>query len=209
MLKSGLCFDGGDSHPHRTSLDSDGPVIWQVFETYLLSPLKTGLVLIDQHVAHERVLYEKAMQAMQVEPWTSQQLLFPVTFTVTHEDDPFTEQAVPLLRAMGFEIEHISPREYKILSAPAGVRIASEREMIIGIINDFRETADSKDDPRKRLAAGFSCRAAVKAGQPLETLEMQRLVDDLFQCDDPEFCPHGRPIYRVISIREIEKWFKR
>ncbi len=187
----------------------EGPVIWQIFDTYLISPLKTGLAFIDQHIAHERILYERALTAMERTPMTSQRLLFPVTFSVVVEDIPFVEEMLPLLRAMGFEVDPIGPREFRILAAPSGVRIASERDMLLGIIAEFRETAGSGSDPRHRLAAAFACRGAVKAGQPLETAEMQRLIDELFQTEEPEFCPHGRPIYHVVSLREIEKWFKR
>ena len=187
----------------------EGPTIWQLFDTYLISPLKTGLVIIDQHVAHERVLYERALGAIEREPWTSQQLLFPVSFNVSPEDVQIVEECLPLLRAMGFELETTGPREFKILSVPAGIQIASERDLLLGIVAEFKDTAATGSDARNRLAAAFACRGAVKAGQPLETVEMQRLIDELFQTEDPEFCPHGRPIYHVINKREIDKWFRR
>ena len=193
--------------PHDRA--GEGPVIWQIFDTYLVSQLTTGIAFIDQHVAHERVLFERALTAMDREPWASQSLLFPVTFSVRHEDVGLVDECLPLLRAMGFEIDAIGPREFRILSAPAGVKIASEREMLLGIIDEYRDTSATNLDPRHRLAAAFACRGAVKAGQPLELLEMQRLIDELFSTKDPEFCPHGRPIYHVLSRKEIEKWFKR
>ncbi|NQU06429.1 MAG: DNA mismatch repair protein MutL, partial [Calditrichaeota bacterium] len=99
--------------------------------------------------------------------------------------------------------------EFRIHASPAGVRIASERDLLLEIIEEYRENAITETDPRKRLAAAFACRCAVKAGQPLEPLEMRRLVDELFRTDDPEFCPHGRPIYHVLNRREIDKWFRR
>jgi DNA mismatch repair protein MutL len=195
--------------PTARESSADGPVVWQVFDTYMVSPLTTGVVFIDQHIAHERVLYERALAAMEQEPWVSQTLLFPVTFNVRNEDLPMVEECLPLLRAMGFEVDPIGPREFRIVSAPAGVRIASEREMLIGIIDEYRDTAATQLDPRQRLAAAFACRGAVKAGQPLEVEEMRRLIDELFNTEDPEFCPHGRPIYHVLNRREIDKWFKR
>ncbi len=187
----------------------EGPVIWQVFNTYLVSPLKTGLVFIDQHAAHERILYERALSAIEKEPWSSQQLLFPVSFDVSPEDVPIVEECLPLLRAMGFGISTTGGRELRMVSVPTGIRISAERDMVLGIIAEYKDTSTSDSDPRRRLAAAFACRGAVKAGRPLETAQMQRLVDDLFQTEDPEFCPHGRPIYHVINLREIEKWFRR
>ena len=195
--------------PEGVKEDSQGPVIWQIFDTFIVSPLKTGLVFIDQHIAHERILYEKALSAMDSEPWSSQQLLFPVGFNVRPEDVPLVEEALPLIRAIGFAVESFGRTEFRILAVPAGIRISDEKDMILGIIHDYRETVSTWNDPRQRLAAAFACRGAVKAGQPLETAEMQRLIDELFRTEDPEFCPHGRPIYHVLNRKEIEKWFKR
>lgn len=185
------------------------PVTWQIFDTYIVSPLKTGLVFIDQHVAHERILYERGLAAMEQTPWVSQQLLFPTSFTVSTEEVALVEELLPLLRAMGFELERFGPREFRILSVPGAVKVSNERAMLLGIVEEMREGASSGEDPRKRLAAAFACRGAVKAGMPLEKAEMLRLIEELFQCEDPEFCPHGRPIYHVLNRRDIEKWFKR
>jgi DNA mismatch repair protein MutL len=201
--------------PTRPSYDSitqgsdAGPVIWQVFDTYIVSPLKTGMVYIDQHVAHERVLYERALASMEKTPWASQQLLFPTSMQVPPEDVKMVEEMIPLLSPMGFGVERFGPRDFRILSVPAAIRISGERALLLGMIEEMREGASSEADPRLRLAAAFACRGAVKAGQPLEREEMIRLVEELFQTEDPEFCPHGRPIYHVLSRRDIEKWFKR
>lgn len=201
--------------PARPTYDSlpkegdTGPVIWQVFDTYIVSPLKTGLVFIDQHVAHERVLYERALTSMEKTPWASQQLLFPTNFQVPPEDVRMVEEMIPLLNAMGFGVERFGLRDFRILSVPAAIRISGERALLLGMIEEMREGASSETDPRLRLAAAFACRGAVKAGQPLERDEMLRLIEELFQTEDPEFCPHGRPIYHVLNRRDIEKWFKR
>lgn len=203
---------GGETAPTPGELlypPGEGPNIWQVFNTYLVSPLTTGLVFIDQHIAHERILYERALSAMEREPMASQQLLFPVTLELRYEDVGVVEEVLPLLRALGFEMYASGPRQYRIAAVPAGLRVSNERELVLGMVEEFRDTGSTGRDPRQRLAAAFACRSAVKAGQPLEPEEMRRLVDELFQTEDPEFCPHGRPIFHVLSLREIEKWFKR
>jgi len=187
----------------------NGPTIWQIFDTFLVSPLKTGLVFIDQHVAHERILYERSLRAIEREPWTSQQLLFPVNFSLMPEDTTILEECLPMLRAMGFELEKTGMREYRIIAVPAAINISNERDLLFGIISEYKDTANTGLDPRHRLAAAFACRGAIKAGQPLEEAQMQHLIDELFQTDDPEFCPHGRPIYHVLNRRDIEKWFRR
>jgi len=204
----------GAAQPHLgRGEDADArvarPVIWQIFNTYIVSPLKTGLVFIDQHIAHERVLFERALRAMEAKPWTSQQLLFPATITVHPEDVAVIEELLPLLQAMGFAIEAFGPREFRIIAAPAGLRMTDEGDTLLEIVHDFKETGAAGGDPRQRLAAAFACKVAVKAGESLQPEEMQQLIEELFQTEDPEFCPHGRPIYHVLSRREIEKWFKR
>jgi len=187
----------------------DDPQIWQVMNTFIVSPLKTGLVFIDQHIAHERILYEKALAAMEKEPFSSQQLLFPSTFSVPPEDVRLVEEILPLLSAMGFLVEAFGPKEFRISSVPTGFRIGDEKALMISILDEYQQISGVQSDPRQNLAAAFSCKAAIKAGLALDVLEMRQLIDDLFQTDDPEFCPHGRPIYHVLSQKEIEKWFKR
>jgi len=185
------------------------PEVWQVMNTFIVSPLKTGLVFIDQHIAHERILYEQALAAMEKAPLTSQQLLFPSTFSVRPEDVKLVEECLPLLSAMGFVVEAFGPKEFRINAVPAGLKIGDEKDMLTGILDEYQQSVGVQSDPRQTLAAAFSCRAAIKAGQALNTKEMRQLIDDLFQTEDPEFCPHGRPIYHVLSQKEIEKWFKR
>lgn len=191
------------------AMQQDSPRIWQAFDTYLISPLKTGLAFIDQHIAHERILYERALSAMERVPWDSQQILFPVTISVAAEDVDLILEAIPLFEAMGFAIEQFGPLDFRVLAVPAGVRISDESEMVLGIFEEYRKGITSDTDPRKLLAASFACHAAIKANQPLKPAEMQQLIEDLFRTEDPEFCPHGRPIYHVLNRKEIDKWFKR
>ncbi len=205
-LKSGIDFEHGFE---SGSGQQETPRIWQAFDTYLISPLKTGLAFIDQHIAHERILYERALSAMDKVPWDSQQILFPVTISVASEDVDLIIEAIPLFEAMGFAIEQFGPVDFRVLAVPAGVRISDESEMVLGIFDEYRKGISDDKDPRKLLAASFACHAAIKANQPLKPAEMQRLIEDLFRTEDPEFCPHGRPIYHVLSRKEIDKWFKR
>ncbi len=207
--------DDESSHPSLYSKEQvstfEGPVILQFFNTYLVSQLTTGIVFIDQHIAHERILYEQALNAMESMPLKSQQLLFPSSISVNSEDIELLESIKPLLQTIGFEIEPFGPREYRILSVPAGLKISNERGILLEIIDELLDSSNLKNerDFRKKLAAAFACRAAIKAGEPLEPEERLRLIEDLFRTSEPEFCPHGRPVYYVLSKREIEKWFKR
>lgn len=198
-----------EGESYSLSKSNDEPEVWQVMNTFIISPLKTGLVFIDQHIAHERILYEKALSAMEKEPFPSQQLLFPSTFSVQPEDVKLIEEILPLIAAMGFSVTAFGPREFRISSVPVGFKIGDEKALLLGILDEYQQITGVQSDPRQNLAAAFSCKAAIKAGQALNEIEMRKLIDDLFQSDDPEFCPHGRPIYHVLSQKEIEKWFKR
>lgn len=199
----------GESDEPNLFESEEKPTIWQVHDTYILSPLKKGLIIIDQHVAHERVLYERALQAIERTPWTSQQLLFTPTFSVAPEDVSRVKELIPLLNSMGFAIESSGLREFRLIAAPAGIKIANERDMVLDIIHDYIHNEESDQDPRMRIAASFACRGAIKAGQPLQPDEMRLLIDELFRTQDPEFCPHGRPVYKFFSLRDIDKMFGR
>lgn len=207
--KAAATFNPESFEAPAADAETGEPRVWQVFDMFIISPLKTGVVFIDQHIAHERILYEKALNAINSKPWNSQRLLFPTTFKVTENDSQLVEEAVPMLKSMGFDLESVGPREYRILAVPTGVKISNERDMLLGIIEEMHENNTAAKDPRHILAAAFACRGAVKAGQPLKDEEMRRLIDELFRTEDPEFCPHGRPIYQVLNRREIEKWFDR
>jgi len=183
--------------------------IWQLDESYILAPVKSGMVFVDQHAAHERILYEKALTSMDKAPWPSQRELFGAIIKVSEENIPFVEEALPLLNAMGFGLKKVDNGKYSILSTPAGVNVSDSEDMVHGIIDEYCEGVSTQEDPRKQLAASFSCRAAIKAHHKLEHEEMQRLIEELFQTEAPEFCPHGRPIYHILRTNEIEKWFKR
>ncbi|MDP8228779.1 MAG: hypothetical protein P9M15_04940 [Candidatus Electryoneaceae bacterium] len=180
-----------ESSPEQTftQYEDERKTVLQIFDTFILSPLKTGVVFIDQHIAHERILYEQALAAMNKKPWQSQQLLFPTTFSVNPEDATIVKEVSPLMEMMGFELESLDEGEFRITAVPVGLNISDERDMLLGIIEELRENATVDHDPRHRLAAAFSCRGAVKAGQPLEPEMMRWLIDELFRCEDPEFCP--------------------
>jgi len=185
------------------------PVLWQMFSTYIVSPLKNGVVFFDQHVAHERILFEQALNAMDESPWNSQSLLFPVEISFSEKEFPVFEEIFPNMRAMGFELRPIQARQWEIIGVPTTIRISDEREIVLEIIAEYRENQTARKDPRHRLAASFACKGAVKAGQKLSYEEMLSLIENLFRTRDPEFCPHGRPIYHILSEREVEKWFLR
>ncbi|MFN3820847.1 MAG: DNA mismatch repair endonuclease MutL [bacterium] len=184
------------------------PLVFQIFDTYLVSYISSGLVFIDQHVAHERVLYERALGALENEPWARQHLLFPVEFTIAPEDKAILTELIPLFLAMGMELE-LGERWGRLLSLPAGLQVDNERQLLEGILQEIRQGYKTGADPRHQLAAAFACHSAIKAGLPLMLEERVQLIDELFRTAEPYVCPHGRPIVHILEKREIDKWFKR
>ena len=183
--------------------------VWQLHRTYILSQVKSGLVIIDQHVAHERILFERALAAMRERPWSGQQLLFPVTISLDPAESGLLEEIAPRLKRMGLEVEPFGGREWAIRSIPSGVRVRSEEALLREILADYRREHDLRLSPEESLAASFACKAAIKAGDPLTLEEMNALIDELFLTRYPFVCPHGRPVVVNLSLKELHRLFGR
>ena len=183
--------------------------IWQVHNKYILSQINNGIAIIDQHVAHERILYEEALRDLNNNQGTSQQLLFPETKEFSADDYELLVEIIPSLNLLGFRLREFGPKTILIEAVPNGVRGGSEGVILKEIIDHYRENRVFDYSPAKRLAASYSCKAAVKAGDPLTEEEMRTLVDQLFATENPFYCPHGRPIIINLSIDELDKRFER
>jgi DNA mismatch repair protein MutL len=175
---------------------------WQLHDTYILAQTKSGLIIIDQHVAHERVIYEAIMKGRV----QSQRLLFPITIELTPEEYQVYEKTKHTLKEMGIEFKEFSSNTVVIDSLPADFRV--NREEIRGLFAELVELGDLLDEKGK-VARVLACRGAIKAGQTLSTPEMQALIDRLFATDNPYTCPHGRPIVIRWTLEELAHRFGR
>ncbi len=184
-------------------------VVWQLHNKYILSQIKSGLVVIDQHVAHERILYEKAKKSIEQNAAPSQQLLFPQTIELTPEDFEYLVEILPFLQKIGFVIKSFGGRTVVMEGVPAGLKIGSENKILLDIIDEYKTKQSSEIDVRERVAKSFACRSAIMAGEKLTTEAMNSLIDQLFATENPYFCPHGRPVMITISIDELDKRFDR
>lgn len=183
---------------------------WQVHRRYICSQIKSGLVIIDQHVAHERVLYEKFLNYLNQEKTVpSQKLLFPQTLELSLEDFLIFGEIKDWLQKISFSITELSGRTILIEAIPADVKVGYEGKVLLEIIDYYRENEDKEYKPNEKIAAAFSCKNAVKSGEKLTTKEMAVLVDQLFATKEPYFCPHGRPVIVTLNLEEIDKKFKR
>ena len=187
----------------------NGGFIWQVHNKYILSQINNGIAIIDQHVAHERILYEEALRDMNESKGMSQQLLFPANQEFSADDYNILVDIIPSLNTLGFRLREFGPRTVLVEAVPTGMRGGSEGAILKEIIDYYRENRVFDYSPTKRLAASYSCKAAVKAGDPLTEEEMRVLVDRLFATENPFYCPHGRPIIINLSIDELDKRFER
>ncbi|MCB9366771.1 MAG: DNA mismatch repair endonuclease MutL [Calditrichaeota bacterium] len=185
------------------------PQIYQVHAKYLIAPIRSGLAIIDQHAAHERVLYERALRSFDQRAFASQQLLFPLLLELTPEEDGVFQEMREELGKFGFILRDFGPRAYSIEAVPAGLKHASESSMLRETIAEYEEFRKSRLGPRESLAAGFACKAAIRTGDELSSEEMTALVDELFSTQQPGSCPHGRPTFIELKLSELDYRFGR
>lgn len=184
--------------------------LWQVHNRYIISQIKSGMVVIDQHVAHERILYEQILDYLnQGKNVPSQQLLFPHTMELALEDYLVYSDIREWLQRIGFRINPLSGRTIVLEAIPADVRVGNEGRILIDIIDFYRENQGGQFEPHEKIAAAFACKGAIKSGDKLTLAEMNALVDQLFATREPYFCPHGRPVIVTVDLEELDRKFKR
>ncbi len=184
--------------------------LWQVHSRYIVSQIKSGLVIIDQHVAHERILYEQILEYLQSgKKVPSQQLLFPHNMDLALEDYLIYSDIKEWLGKIGFVINELSGRTINIEAIPADVKVGNEGKVLIEILDFYRRNEGGEYEPHEKIAAAFSCKNAIKSGEKLTLEAMNALVDQLFRTKEPYFCPHGRPVVVTLDLEELDRKFKR
>jgi DNA mismatch repair protein MutL len=207
--------DNEDDDYRATSSDNlddsvEQPGLWQIHRRYICSQIKSGLVIIDQHVAHERVLYEKFLGYLnEKRSVPSQKLLFPQTLELSLEDFLIFGEIKEWIQKIGFAFTELSGRTILIEAIPADVKVGYEGKVLLEIIDYYRDNEGSEYQPHEKIAAAFSCKNAIKSGDKLTQKEMIALVDQLFATKEPYFCPHGRPVIVTLNLEEIDRKFKR
>ncbi|MBI3004060.1 MAG: DNA mismatch repair endonuclease MutL [Ignavibacteriales bacterium] len=200
-------------HVTQTSpMDSSqqGRAIWQTHNKYILSQIRTGLMIVDQHAAHERILYERAVANFENNLPFTQQLLFPQTVELSASDYGLAKELQPYFEKLGFAMKLFGKNTLVIEGIPADVRVGSEQRILQDVLDGYKNNEyNSTMDARDNLAKSFSCKAAIKAGDRLNTAEMISLIDHLFATQIPYVCPHGRPVVVKISIEELDRRFGR
>ncbi|MCI9081198.1 MAG: DNA mismatch repair endonuclease MutL [Lachnospiraceae bacterium] len=192
------------------SSQKDHRIIGQLFETYWLLEFDEKLYIIDQHAAHEKVLYERTMKSLDSREFTSQTIYPPLLLTLTMQEEALLKKYMDYFRKLGFELEHFGGKEYSVTAVPANLFGLNGRDLMIEILDSLSEF-HGRETPEMitEKIASMSCKAAVKGNQKLSMPEIEALLGELLTLDNPYHCPHGRPTIISMSKYELEKKFKR
>lgn len=196
--------------PDQSALASLKPV-GQVRDSFILAVNADGLWIIDQHVAHERVLFEKILRERSQAAVEGQRMLMPLIVELTPGQQAVYAEISEELHRNGFDVELFGTRTIAVKTAPAGVQGAEVEKMLIELLDQFQheEQLLNLEKVRTRIAASIACHAAIKINMPLDEQKMEWLLKELAQTECPMSCPHGRPVVLRYSVKEIQKAFKR
>ena len=185
-------------------------LIGQVFGTFWLIEYKDELLIIDQHAAHEKVLYEELMKELSENHVYSQNLLAPVVLTLTHREKEVLASYQEAFTKLGFEIEEFGGDEYAVKAVPSHFLHLASRELFYSILDELLENPQGgKTELITDRCASISCKAAVKGNHTLSFSEAEKLIEKMLRAEEPYHCPHGRPTTISMTKKEFEKKFKR
>nr|WP_296092725.1 DNA mismatch repair endonuclease MutL [uncultured Dorea sp.] len=186
-------------------------VVGQVFETYWLVEYGNNLYIIDQHAAHERVLYEKTLKSMKTREFTSQMISPPIVLTLGMQEAELLETYMDQFTRIGFEIEEFGQDSYAVRAVPDNLFSIAKKDLLMEMIDSLSDeiTRNLSLDLIDEKIASMSCKAAVKGNMKLSIQEVDALIGELLSLDNPYHCPHGRPTIIAMTKRELEKKFKR
>ena len=195
----------------KRNVRAEYKLIGQVFDTYWLVQFKDSLYIIDQHAAHERVLYERTLKGMKTREFTSQYLSPPIILTLSMQEARLLEEHMDRFTRIGFEIEPFGPEEYAVRAVPDNLFGIAKKELLMEMIDDLADGLNTSMTPDliDEKVASMSCKAAVKGNNRLSAQEVDALIGELLTLDNPYHCPHGRPTIIAMTKRELEKKFKR
>lgn len=181
---------------------------YQLHNTYILANIKSGLLIIDQHRAHERILYERFLDSLEKQKGISQQQLFPQTIAFSASDFELIKELLPEIQALGFDINEFGKNTFVINGAPSGVNESETKELLEGLMEHYkRNLSELKLNKKENLARAMAKKLAVKPGKPLSNEEINNLVDELFACQMPYSSPGGKPSIITLTLEDLAKKF--
>ncbi|MCB5255402.1 MAG: DNA mismatch repair endonuclease MutL [Candidatus Cloacimonetes bacterium] len=204
-----------DNVPYKLLFENEEDYInpWQLHSTYIFVQVEDGLVIIDQHAAHKRILYEKLIHRTSGAPATRQKLIIPLVIDIppyiASEIKDLVDENWEIFEKIGFKLKKFSGDSIVIEEIPAELGDFQGGKVFIDILKQLETEMQASSDFRDSLAKSISCKAAIKANTSLSRKEMLALINNLFACRVPYFCPHGRPLIVKMSLMDFEKKFKR
>ncbi len=199
-------FDEDKITPEKTK---NYRIIGQAFDTYLIIEMEDSLYLVDQHAAHEKVLYERLMKNLDSHKIYSQNLMPAIVISLTLKDAAVLIENMDVFSSFGFELEEFGGKEFKITAVPSDLYDIDVKELFIEILDNLNEPSSGEPKIISERIALRSCKAAIKGNMHMSQAEREKLISDLFKLDDPYHCPHGRPVMISLSHYELDKKFKR
>jgi DNA mismatch repair protein MutL len=184
--------------------------MWQLHRTYILAPVRGGLVIVDQHAAHERILYEEAIARLRGGQGASQGLLFPVLVDLSRAQFELLLEIGPHLERLGWDLSPLSPPTVVIQGVPTERKVERPGQLLQDVLDGVSEGGPTaQDEMLERVANSHACHAAIRAGEVLSREEMRALVDRLFGTSRPHGDPHGRPTFVRLDLEELHRRFGR
>lgn len=193
----------------KEKIEGEGGLFWQFNNSYIFIQVRGGIVVIDQHAAHERIIYDTSKQQLESEIPVSQQILFPIHLELSLSELEVFRNERATFEKLGFHLEPFGGTSVLVRGYPQGLRNWEDGNLIRQVFDDILQERFPGETHSERTIASFACRSAVKAGQKLSLPEMKMLADQLFAVPNPYSCPHGRPTIQRISLEEIQGWFLR
>jgi len=184
-------------------------ILCQLHNRYIVRQVRSGMMIIDQQAAHERILFEKFLNQFKNQSGASQQSLFPQAITFSAADFTLVSEMQQEIEALGFKIEVFGKNTFIVNGIPGNLSTGREKELFEGLIEQFKMNQSELAVPiRENLARSLAKRASLKSGQPLERQEMQSVIDSLFGCSTPNYAPDGRPTFFIFGLNKIETYFR-
>jgi DNA mismatch repair protein MutL len=182
----------------------------QLKQKYLILPVKSGMMVIDQRRGQERILFERFLEILKTEKISSQQILYSHTFELNAADAGLLMEILPDLQALGFDIREFGKETFIINGIPSIVETSSPVEIVERLLEEFKNSpVNSRNLLREQVAGSLARASVMNYGEDLLPDEIDRLVDQLFACSSPNFTPDGKPVLTIIPIEEIDKYFKK
>jgi len=188
---------------HTATVEDTTRHIVQIHHALIVSQIKTGLLIIDQQAAHERILYERYLHALNENPIASQQKLFPKSIHLSSHDEALMQAMMTEIRKLGFDISELGKHTYAINGVPAELTHQNEQELIEDLLEAFKKPTAHDEEKHHKIAKSLSRKAAIKSGTRLTTEEMTALIDELFACSVPYLSPDGKPCLKRLTLEEV------